>query len=267
MILKKQWRILTVGDGDLSFSQALHTHLSPDSLTASIYDSEAELRDKYQTHALDTLKKNAIEVLTQFDVTDTACWQQLPSHHFDVVIFQFPLVPGFANKRAFDNQALSINTLNRRLLRCFIQYATQYALDPEGEMLCYVTSKDVKPYCEWDLESALNLDLDIHYLGQSPFDINQFDGYKIRNVDRDKHVKDTSGITYAWSKKVKHPLEEKLSKPYYLAENHCAMCRVGPFMTEKDRDAHTASKKHQTMLRHHTNWLNYLKTSNENITN
>jgi hypothetical protein len=260
MILDKQWRILTVGDGDLSFSSALHTHISPKHLCASIYDSEQQLRDKYESHSFDTLKSHAIPVYTEFDVTRPDSWQRLNLHSFDVVIFQFPLVPGFTSKSEFDAQPLSINTLNRRLLRCFISYASQYALDPTGHMLCYVTSKDVKPYCEWDLESSLNHNLDIMYLGQSNFDIRQFGGYKIRNVDRDKHVKDTSGTTYVWSKKPNPALSAQLVLPHYLQNNHCPFCRVGPFMTDKDKDAHMNSKKHQAMTRHQNDWFKYLET-------
>ncbi|MBE0370929.1 Rossmann-like fold-containing protein [Pseudoalteromonas aurantia] len=261
MILNKQWRILTVGDGDLSFSLALLNNLHPQHLTASIYDSELQLREKYQSHSLDVLQENHIEVYTEFDVTQPESWQRIKQQSFDVVIFQFPLIPGFTSKGEFDTQALSVNTLNRRLLRYFLLFADRYALDPHGEMLCYITSKDVKPYCEWDLESSLNIGLDIKYLGQSPFDITLFDGYRIRNVDRDKHVKDTSGTTYVWSRKCNPYLKNKLTKPYYLADNHCALCRAGPFMTTKDQLAHLNSKKHRTMLRHQNDWYKHLGLS------
>jgi hypothetical protein len=260
VILDKQWRILTVGDGDLSFSAALHTHISPKNLCASIYDSEQQLREKYTSHSLDTLMNNNVTVYTSFDVTRIDCWRRLEQHSFDLVIFQFPLVPGFTSKSEFEKQPLSINTLNRRLLRCFIRYASQYALDPKGQMLCYVTSKDVKPYCEWDLESSLNHKLNIKYLGQSQFNIDQFDGYKIRNVDRDKHVKDTSGITYVWSKKSHPQLSSLLILPQYLQHGYCPYCRVGPFLTEKDKDAHMNSKKHKTMAKHQNDWYAYLET-------
>ncbi|XQF91397.1 hypothetical protein ACOBV8_20865 (plasmid) [Pseudoalteromonas espejiana] len=34
-VFKFDWRILTVGDGDLSFSNALHAHIKPSKLVAS----------------------------------------------------------------------------------------------------------------------------------------------------------------------------------------------------------------------------------------
>ena len=51
MILDKQWRILTVGDGDLSFSYALNSQVPQGQVTASTYDSAQTIRDKYQQHA------------------------------------------------------------------------------------------------------------------------------------------------------------------------------------------------------------------------
>ena len=38
MHINPNWRILTVGDGDLSFSHALLTHYHPKQLTATVFD-------------------------------------------------------------------------------------------------------------------------------------------------------------------------------------------------------------------------------------
>ena len=177
MKLDKQWRLLTVGDGDLSFSFALSTQFPPSQLIASIYDSQQVVTEKYTENSLHQLKTNQYTVLTEFDVTRQSSWHKLAKQSIDAVIFQFPLIPAFDNYHDFKQQTLSVNTLNRRLLRLFIYYAHKYVLDPTGPMLCIITSKDVKPYCEWDLESSLLAGLDIDYLGQSPFDINNFRGY------------------------------------------------------------------------------------------
>jgi hypothetical protein len=47
MYINPDWRILTVGDGDLSFSASLMAHHKPRSLTATIFDSRATLMRKY----------------------------------------------------------------------------------------------------------------------------------------------------------------------------------------------------------------------------
>ena len=148
MYLNPQWRILTVGDGDLSFSNAIYTHLSPKALVASTYDDQTTIEQKYQHNALSNLKAHNVEVLNSFDVTNHACWQALSEnqHSFDVVIFQFPLIPAFVGREAFENNTrqTSMNVLNRALLHQFIKYANEYALDKNGPMLCYITSKGCK---------------------------------------------------------------------------------------------------------------------------
>ena len=96
-----------------------------------------------------------------------------------------------------------------------------------------------------------------------PFDISRFSGYKIRNVDRDKHVKDTSGITYVFSPKssfIEPQLAKQLVKPSYLSPNHCPLCRVGPFIADEDQIKHFKAKKHLQMLRLESDWQHWLNT-------
>ena len=69
MIIKKKWRILTVGDGDLSFSNALLSH-QPRALTATVYDSLATMSGKYGDHFYQQLRAENMPVLFEFDVTD-----------------------------------------------------------------------------------------------------------------------------------------------------------------------------------------------------
>ena len=262
MYLNPNWRILTVGDGDLSFSNALSTAIKPAKLVASTYDDAATLSKKYADNALASLKANNITVLNSFDVTNPNVWQRLNGELFDVVIFQFPLIPAFVGEAAFRESTASINTLNRALLHQFIKYATEFALDKNGPMLCYITSKDVKPYREWNIEGSLNNTLCSRYLGQMPFDIRLFPGYKIRNVDRDKHVKDTSGISYVFSPKNVPELANKLTMPSYLNADSCPLCRVGPFHGEEDKQKHLLAKKHQQMLAFETDWQAWLAQFN-----
>lgn len=266
MYLNPQWRILTVGDGDLSFSNAVYNHVKPHTIVASTYDDVATINQKYSDNALHTLAAKNVEILTRFDVTNPVCWQALNKnkHHFDVVIFQFPLIPAFVGKEAFESNTrkASMNVFNRALLHQFIKYANKFALNPNGPMLCYITSKDVKPYREWNIEGSLNERLNVEYCGQMPFDISCFEGYKVRNVDRDKHVKDTSGITYVFSQKNvdihAHQLSEHITKPAYLTPNHCPLCRVGPYMAKEDETKHLNAKKHQQMLNLESDWQQWL---------
>ena len=62
-------------------------------------------------------------MLNEFDVTNTQCWQQLAEHlnSFDVVIFQFPLIPAFIGRDAFDKNTLkSEGYTHTQLLRSLL---------------------------------------------------------------------------------------------------------------------------------------------------
>ena len=259
MFIKPNWRILTIGDGDLSFSASLWQHFKPKQLTATVLDSQKILEDKYQHHAIELLKTDPNQQLIfSVDVTNPKSWGALQKKKFDLVIFQFPLVPAFEDPKYFHKKGdISVNTINRLLLRQYLIHCTEYFLDPDGAQLCYITSKDVKPYNEWNIESSLNQSLEhIHYLGSMPFNIENFPGYKIRNVDRDKHVKETQGITYVWSPKAhlnkdskSHDtvLLEGLAAKSYQNEDCCDICKAGPFVSDSDKALHEQTKKHRLM--------------------
>jgi len=263
MIIDKQWRILTIGDGDLSFSKALFKYHQPASLTATVYDSLATLSDKYGERFYQQLKAENIPVLFEIDISNPDSWNNLLKKRFDLVIFQFPLLPAFSSFSEYKKRCASLNpnTLNRRLLRDFLINSFAHFLDPDGQQLCFITSKDVKPYRQWNIENALHLQTDIHYLGATPFDIKMFPGYKIRNVDRNKHVKDTQGLTYVWSMQKQHPIADKLQAAQYQADNYCTACRAGPFSTELDRIEHNQSKKHLKMMAFEQLWLADIENS------
>lgn len=257
MYINPSWRILTVGDGDLTFSYALSQQFPNIKLVASVLDSEAVLRNKYEHHAIDLLLAQNTPVHFEFDATNQSCWERLNTQ-FDVVIFQFPLIPSFTTKAAFEASPYSVNTLNRILLRTFINFTQTIALDPKGPMLSYITSKDVKPYREWNIEGSLVQGLPYHYLGYTRFNIDAFPGYRVRNVDRDKHVKDTSGLTYVWSTKSSMADNQTLAQPIYLQEGYCTMCRAGAFQSEADKAGHERSRMHKAMSEAERDWQTYL---------
>ena len=47
MYINPKWRILTIGDGDLSFSVSLLKNYQPRALTATVFDSQLSLSTKY----------------------------------------------------------------------------------------------------------------------------------------------------------------------------------------------------------------------------
>lgn len=259
MYLSAQWRILTVGDGDLTFTRALKRRFADAHIVGSVYDSEAVLREKYSSHGIDELRQAKVPLYFSFDVTNQACWQRL-STGFDVIIFQFPLLSQLGSKNAFAaaQQQGGLNTLNRALLHQFLRHASAYGLAKHGAGLCYITSKDVKPYSHWGLDHALCTGLDIQYVGEQPFNIDEYPGYRIRNVDRNKHVKDTKGVTYSYALNPKN-VDFTYHRPRYLDDtNYCPLCHAGPFCNEKDQAQHFESRQHQLMLGYQQHWQNWL---------
>lgn len=258
MYLDPSWRILTIGDGDLSFSKSLAIHHRPRLLEASFYDDEATLLAKYAENELHALRELGIPVHTGLDITHASSVKHI-GKKFDLVIFQFPLIPAFTSREDFERQNVaSTNTLNRLLLRTFLRHSFEYLLDERGEQLCYISSKDVKPYREWNLEGSLNQGLEIPYLGSIPFDHNKFPGYRIRHVDRDDIVAETKGTTYVWGHAAGSELTRHLIFPSYLEPGYCAMCRAGPFLGAEDRDKHLGSKQHLRIQALENHWIEKL---------
>ncbi|GHB72241.1 hypothetical protein GCM10008107_22010 [Psychrosphaera saromensis] len=287
MVINKEWSVLTIGDGDLSFSRSIFDNYKPKKLTATVLDSVNELTSKYGSEHLDYLQKQSdgvlnevdCQVVTEFDITDLDKVRQL-TQEYDLVIFQFPLVPNFSSQGEFQQhtktrtqigsqsseQFLSINTINRRLLRLFLINSFDCLLAQDGAQLAYISSKDVKPYIEWDIEYSLTKETELSCIGSMEFITEQFPGYKIRNVDRDKHVKDTASLTYVWTSN--HNREARLDLfpamnplPTLFGELGCDICHAGPFETEQEKTSHQAGKKHKRMSEYEAQWQGYLQSS------
>ncbi|MDF1740368.1 MAG: DUF2431 domain-containing protein [Verrucomicrobiales bacterium] len=262
MYLDPKWRILTVGDGDLSFSRALLTHHRPRLLEASVYDSEATLLAKYAENELEALRERNIHVHTGLDITDPTSVQSIEKK-FDLVIFQFPLIPSFATLDDFERHSAdaSTNTLNRKLLRQFLIHSFRYLLDEAGPRMCYITSKEVKPYRDWNIETSLNRGLEFPCLGSVPFEYDKFPGYRIRNVNRDRVVPDTESRTFVWGSNPPPELKAALKTTPFLGAAYCEICRVGPFVADEDRSKHLRSKRHRKMQVFEDQWSRYLESA------
>ena len=108
MRIDANWRILTIGDGDLSFSLELKRHHKVQHLVATTLDTEAQIREKYQHHGIDELERLGVNIEFGIDVTDPSSWADKISAEFDLVFFQFPLIPAVGSQQAYEN-GLSIN--------------------------------------------------------------------------------------------------------------------------------------------------------------
>ncbi len=254
MKLNPAWRVLTIGDGDLSFSRALYQHHNINRLHASVLDSKVELLIKYQNNAYFDLAATNIDLSFHFDVTNKHTWPLSVQHAFDLVIFQFPLVPSSRNRWALE-KGLTPNLVNRSLLSEYLINCQNHFLDPNGERIAMITSKDVKPYSHWHIETSITMFNNMNYLGRLPFNIEEFPGYQVRNVDRDKHVKDTLGHYYIYSDNPAAQIAPEPESFAYDALNMCELCYVGPFTSNESKDKHLASKKHKQMTHYKDEWL------------
>ncbi|WP_339724364.1 Rossmann-like fold-containing protein [uncultured Paraglaciecola sp.] len=255
MYLPKNCRVITIGDGDLSFSRALLAHVPPNNLIATTYDSENVLRDKYTRNALDDLLNAGVIVEHSVDIKDIASVKRLPQHFADIVIFNHPLVPSQdravlpqkeRNKRA--------NLANRDLLYYFLKHSFAALLIPEGLRLCYITSKSVKPYSDWHIETSLTFNTPYQFLGNQAFNLSLFKHYMVRKVDRDKYLKHQESEVYVYSDKNSHPINSCLTTFSFSEDKCCPLCRIGPFTDADDYKNHLNTRLHKTQQHYHDMW-------------
>lgn len=266
MYLPKNCRIITIGDGDLSFSRALLTHVSPENLIATTYDSEHVLREKYTQNALDDLLNAGVMVKHSVDITNLASINRLPHNFADIVIFNHPLVPMRRNHtRAQKERDKIANLANRDLLYQFLKQSFEVLLNPDGQRLCYITSKSVKPYSHWHIETSLTLNKPYHYVGNEAFNLSLFKNYMVRKVDRDKCVKLEASDVYVYSDNTLHPIKKRLTPFSFSGDNCCPLCRKGPFTTAYDWKNHQNTRLHKSQQQYHDEWLRHRNVQYQKI--
>lgn len=264
ILFKPEWRVLTVGDGDLSFSRALTTMLEPSSLCATVLDSKEALDAKYQHHEASHLSRLGVNIHFGVDICDSASFVDRIAPDYDAVVFQFPLVVATSDIEAHQqSQAVGgSNIRNRILLRSFLLNSFRHILAPSGPRLCFITSKDVKPYSHWGLEGGLIHGTDVKFLGRVPFNTTAYPEYRVRNVERDKFVKDTASYTYVYSDTAPRESDINhlpLTVPKHCLPSHCPLCGVGPFLDNHSMHEHEKSKRHLKMAEYDLLWKRYLE--------
>ncbi len=260
MYLSQSSKVITIGDGDLSFSRALLQFIAPEQLIATTYDSEHTLRDKYTRHALDCLIEQGVKTFHDVDITCPESLKKLPLKSADIVIFNHPLVPTQRSYAQYQKERdKSANLLNRALLYHFLKHSFAHLLSQNGERLAFITTKSVKPYSHWHIETSLTQDTPYQFLGSHPFDIAKFKAYQVRNVDRDKCVKHSASDVYVYSDNLHHPINTQLQAFKYSAQGYCELCRKGPFTSDTDWQNHTHTRVHKAQSQYQTDWLDYLK--------
>lgn len=249
-------RILTVGDGDFSFSSSL-LRFDPPELCATCYDDEDTVCSKYASarSSIDTIRAR-YECHCGVDATSLP--SKVTSRQFDRAIFQFPLVPP-VTKDVWAT-GVDVSILNRELLLGFLRQV-EPLLAKDG--LVMITSKDVKPYLNWRIDWALCPHTrSLKYLGKLAFNPEAFSDYQFQNVERDQRVKCTEAYTYLFGWKA--PADKHLVPPCIVPPNalYCTSCPAGPFSGPGDMENHNNTAKHKEKVVFEERWTQVATATN-----
>ena len=252
--------ILTVGDGNLSYSLSLATMYKDDGdkcqITATTYDSLEGLKAKYgdvkMEETISTLVSLKAKVLHGVDATSLS--KSLGGMKFDLIIFMHPLVPSderfaFIQSRG-DHFATVI--INRLMITKFLRSAQPFLADDNSEI--HITMKNVYPYSWWRIDKLAALAPPLQYLACVESDTSSLAHYESRNVERDQPFPLTASLTFIYGQRPPQPTTER---PGNFKCEVCA-CR---FSGKGDQGKHNASKKHQKRVDLEISWTEFLKTS------
>lgn len=159
--------ILTLGDGDFSFSLSLiQDGHKPKRLYATSYESLQSITSIYQncTDILQALSTYGVKTFHDVDASDISATSAIPESHFDIIIWNFPCIAGAAGG---DGQVAEIEA-NKELLRKFFINAKCY-LKEKGRREVHVTHKTIEPFSWWGL-TDIATECGWTYLGSLVFD-------------------------------------------------------------------------------------------------
>ncbi|KAJ3026456.1 UNVERIFIED_CONTAM: hypothetical protein HDU68_005631 [Siphonaria sp. JEL0065] len=138
-----------VGEGNFSFSNSLLSTIyveSPENMTATSYDSEEVVHEKYpdaMSH-ITPLVESGVKVLHGIDACNLNKTKALKGKLFDVIVFNFPHV-GLGIK----DQDRNIMA-NQELISKFLDSALEH-LKPSGEI--HIALKNSHPYTQWNIKT------------------------------------------------------------------------------------------------------------------
>lgn len=144
--------ILTVGDGDFSFSLSIaeHFHKTNRNMTMVVtsHESFTSVTTTYPNciETLRRLKQLGAKVLHEVDATSLSATAALNNMTFDIILWNFPCVRIEAGA---DGQVCELD-FNKELLRKFFDNCHPY-MKKKGEV--HVTHKTIEPFSWWGISS------------------------------------------------------------------------------------------------------------------
>jgi len=171
-------RILLVGEGNFSFTDALCKHLrSGAGVYATCLDSEAELRQKYPDAPACRKAFEALDgtCLTGVDATRLHKVKEFKGA-FRKIVFNFPHMGG--GEKDVDKSVAQ----HRQMLAAFFASAAK-CLDPEHDAYVHVALKTGEPYKSWKVvQTAHAAAPELQLSTAVPFMASAWDGYAHRRT-------------------------------------------------------------------------------------
>ncbi|KAG0166734.1 hypothetical protein DFQ28_006282 [Apophysomyces sp. BC1034] len=169
--------ILLIGEGNFSFAKSLvehHLTEGAEQLTATCYDSEEVLYEKYEEARdnIEIIRSLGGTVLFGIDGTQLSKQKLFKNQKFSRVIFNFPHAGA-----GIKDQDRNVRA-NQALLRGFFVSAAQL-LSPDGEIR--VTIKTCKPYDLWTIRKLAKTS-DLAVKTAVAFEPKDFPGYEHRRT-------------------------------------------------------------------------------------
>lgn len=218
--------ILTIGDGDFSFSLSLSQGLrgerdDPINLIATSYESADTILSVYPNAAenLRILRLRGVPVLHNVDATNLESVSYLNDHYqrlFDILVWNFPC------KRAVYGADAQVDDIeeNKQLLRGFFHSSKSFLKNNESEI--HVTHKTLEPFCWWNIVEIAR-ECGFYCEGMVVFDRYLYPGYINRKALDKKSFPFNDARTYIFTQRNSHEnipsLLSKKSCLYALQDN------------------------------------------------
>lgn len=256
-------KILTIGDGDFSFSLAIARHFgkskcSKNKLFCTSYESYDSIMTTYPTVQPILSELNALEthVFHEIDATNLSATLNRANANFgkkfDIVIWNFPCIR--ADRGGADGQVDELQT-NIDLIRHFFMNVNDILRirkdDKIGEV--HITHKTIEPFRWWDIVGIANA-CGWKHVGSIVFDRCLYPGYVNRKVLDKKSFPLHDALTYVFRKEegeeegvvISRTLDRKvlvlLSDGEVQDQLHEAVLEVGHLVHEDDKDNNNNNK-------------------------
>jgi len=265
-------RVLTVGDGDFVFSEALaeaHRPLGVGKLVATTLDSEDEIRSLYAEapSRLERLRAAGAEVVCGVDARRLGQADHLDNvEPFDRIVFNFPLLPVKAHAKG--TRTVDVHVANRRMLVEFLQRAP-VLLRPDGVVA--IASKECFPYSWWRLDALPQwAGGELRLVASLPWQHTEYPSlYRGPcNVNKDASVKPTDAEIFVYAREGCNPRlglptrvaldscasgsgvgpsddGSKCRRPVVHKDFFCELCKVRGMRSESELENHQRGKIHQ----------------------